>query len=581
MRHPGHLLFASVILIAFASSTHAAPPNPYTQQLIAASTSGTLSQLQPTLDAQARLAVQDLARLDSTRVISVASAREFARYFGSIRNPTPQQRETLAWLAAQPHLMPTLMSAVVKSDPPAQILNLLRVLGAPQNPTLDRYPDLVTAMLVVWDKGQAKDETPVRTEFTPDRFVHLFGYYTNSRNPLRFTLPALCWQLEVYVIDIKISDAEMQWAANRYANNFSIGSIYFDVNYDERRFYQGDAKKIATHDYTLQNILEFGGVCVEQSYFAEQIAKTLGNPACMCTSAGGGAGQAAHAWIGLLTFSNNQYLWDFTQGRYPEDLFWSADITDPQTHEHLTDADVALLAALQHVNPDVRLLSTMLLKLSDLMPAGGRFDILTREIEVSPGNRPAWAALADLAKKNQLAPEQKQALMNEIDRQLLQPYPDFACQMLMRTPSGQPPTDQVNTLDRVAQAFPNRPDLRARVRLKQADLLIGIHHDDQAFGPLNDVLTNDLNAGAIILQAMSRTDRLMRARKDLPALMGVYSRVWPRMPAPERSAYAFDTPYYLVGKAYMDLLESTGNHQAAQGVRNHLVAVIPAGADIQ
>ena len=85
---------------------------------------------------------------------------------------------------------------------------------------------------------------------------------------------------------------------------------------------------------------------MKQAYFAEQIAKTLGIPSCMCSSRGGGAGYVAHAWLGLLTRQNGKAVWDFDKGRYTEDLFWSADIIDPQTHAKLTDADVGLLSEL-------------------------------------------------------------------------------------------------------------------------------------------------------------------------------------------------------------------------------------------
>jgi hypothetical protein len=581
MGRSGRTLTVSLLLTLLPAFATASPTNPYVQQLLTAIDSNNLPQFQQKLDAQAKSAISDLRATDTPHLIAVTSCREFARYFGSITNPTPEQKETLTWLAAQPRLMPTLMSAVSDSDPPTKILSRLQTLRCQQNPRLDQFPDLTTALLVVCDKSAAHDYTRAQTKFPPEHIAHLFDYFTNPRNPIRFNLAELCWQLQVYIVDLRVSDAEMQWATNRYANHYSIGDVYFDVNYDEPAFYQGDSKKIANHDYTLQNILQFGGVCLEQAYFAEEVAKSLGVPACMCTSNGGGAGQASHAWVGVVNLVNRQFAWNFDEGRYPEDLFWSADITDPQTHETLTDADVGLLSALQNVDANTRLLAALLLKSCDLLPPDRRFDLAIRVIEASPGTRPAWVSLATLGSKNQLTVPQSTLLYQELIRHILQPYPDFACQTMMLMVAGQPTVDQVNALDRVAQSFPNRPDLRARVRLHQADLLIAISHDDPAFRALNDVLTNDLNAGAIILEAMHRMDKLLRKHDALNQLAQVYAQTWTHMPAPDRSSYVYRTPYYVIGKSYLDLLQSQGNTAEAQNVRNRLIAVIPAGADLQ
>jgi len=88
--------------------------------------------------------------------------------------------------------------------------------------------------------------------------------------------------------------------------------------------------------------------------------------------------------------------------------------------------------------------------------------------------------------------------------------------------------------------------------------------DAEAFRALDDVLTNELDAGAIVLQAMKRTDTLMRApqqprgpgaglRADLAAHAGAQSIRLRLLDAVLCS-----------GKAYLDLLTSLGNQPAAQ-----------------
>lgn len=569
------------LLLFLPSPASAEVTDPFLRQTVSAIDSWNFSQVNDALDTQGAAAAADLAHLDGPRIVSIASCRQFVRFFSGIRTPTHEQRETLAWLAEQPHLMPVLMSAVSSTDSPRRVLDLVAMLRAATYDQLDDWPDLATALIVVWDKSPATDGTGFQPKFAPDRPVRLFSYFTDPRTPVRFDLHKLAWQLDVYIVDLKVTEDEMHWATQKYLNNYSIASAYFDITYDDRAFFNGDPKKISTHDYTLQNLLQYGGVCVEQAYYAEQVAKSLGIPACMCGSAGGGAGGVGHAWLGIVENSNHFFAWDFDQGRYTDDLYWSADIPDPQTHEKLTDADVGLLTDLQKVDSDTRLLSAALLRLTDLVPGRQRFDIAMREIEVCPGNRPAWLSLAEMGADNRLTPAQTEQLGAAIDRYLLQTYPDFALQVMIRTVSSQTPLTEVDTLDRIGQLFPSRPDLRARVRLAQADLLVNQHRDDDAFRALTDILATDMNAGAIILQAMDRIDKLMRAHDNLPGLARLYSQTWPRMPAPDKSSYVYSTPYYVVGKVYLKLLEDLGDQSDAQNVRNRLLQMIPDGAELR
>ena len=109
----------------------------------------------------------------------------------------------------------------------------------------------------------------------------------------------------------------------------------------------------------LQNLLQFGGVCVEQAYYAEQVAKSLGIPARIAALP-----EAARAASDRVARHRRKqqplFRLGFDQGRYTDDLYWSADITDPPTHQKLTDADVGLLTDLQKVDSDTRLLSAAL-----------------------------------------------------------------------------------------------------------------------------------------------------------------------------------------------------------------------------
>jgi hypothetical protein len=542
---------------------------------LAAIDSGNLSDLQKQLRQEAAAALADPRRIDWPAAAELGAFREFARYFAPIPDLADSDRRTLKWLARQPRLMPTLMSAVSRQDSPQRLLALLTAMQADQGSWLNDDADLATAFLVVWDKELAAQEH-AGPEPDPCHVIELFNYFQNARN-FRFDTRRLPWQLSVYAVDVKVSDPEILRAAARYANRGEIGSAYFDVPYDLAVFEMGSAKQIQSHDFTLPNLLRFGGVCIEQAYFASQVAKTLGIPSCICTGQGGDAGSIAHAWVGFLTMRGRSPRWDFDDGRYAEDLFWSADIIDPQTHQILNDADVGLLAELCNTAPDARLQSALVLKMADAVDASSRVPLYEQTIDLSPGNRLAWMALAIMGQKGELSADDEQSVDRVVAQRLRGPYPDFAWAMLARMPSSRELDAQIQSLNQIVLLFRDRPDLLAKTRIRQGDLLHKADRDDDAMNAYADVLANDLKAGPIILQAMSTVDAILRGRNDLDRLARIYQQVWSRLPMPQPSALAYESPYRQLGRAYAELLGELGNTSAAYIVRRQLGTVELSG----
>jgi hypothetical protein len=158
-------------------------------------------------------------------------------------------------------------------------------------------------------------------------------------------------------------------------------------------------------------------------------------------------------------------------------------------------------------------------------------------------------ALARLGQQKALAPDQRDEVDQAIHRYLLTRYPDFAWELLVQIASGQAIDPQLQTVGQLVALFHDRPDLAARLRVRQGDLLRQSSRDDDALAAYEDVLLNYLKSGPPVLNAMNGVDQILRGRNDSLRLARIYQQVWKQLPRPEPSAYAYESPFYRVGSA--------------------------------
>jgi hypothetical protein len=559
---------------------------------------------------------------EAERVTRLAAFHEFGRFFSRVERLDKQSEQTLEWLVTQPRLMPVMMMAVTDADDPGGVLAVLGALHEDQGDRLDEFPDLTAAFCVVWDRSlepapadKADERDPKRgpgrrgvrvyqstgdreaagngqedrggaggaggaaDDEPPDvaRAVQLFRYYTNAKSDLQFNPRDLPWQLAVYVVDNMLADDEIVWAVNQYrAKGRSVAGAYFDVNYDLNVFFGGKARRGGGRKYTLQNLKKFGGVCTDQAYYAAQVAKAMGVPSAVAKGQGG-AGRGAHAWVGFLQTSGKQVAWNFNQGRYESHLYWAGAVRDPQTHRTLTDADVSLLAELQHTDSTERLASVALCKAAglDALARDHRAvaDLYRAAIDLSPGNRAAWMGLADMAADGRLGARDAQAFAEVVNRFAQKNYPDFAFAVLRRTVAGSDPRDQLDALARIGRSFGDRPDLAAAAAVAQGDLHREAGRDEDALRAYDEVFTQHMQAGPVVLTAMDRVDALLRDRDELKQLAGIYKKVWAKMTVPDTSAFVTTTPFYVLGARYAELLKTMGDERGEKGVRARLASL--------
>jgi hypothetical protein len=163
-----------------------------------------------------------------------------------------------------------------------------------------------------------------------------------------------------------------------YAKN---EALFFDVKYDYDHYHKATPKQVTLQGFTLPNILQYGGVCADQAYFAMEVGKAIGVPTAY---ASGASADVSHAWVGFLQSTGKQGWWNFDTGRYEAYRGVRGNVLDPQTRKSTPDSYVSLLA---------ELIGT---RAVDRQNAVAFTDAAARMIELEKGEAPALTMPQDL-----------------------------------------------------------------------------------------------------------------------------------------------------------------------------------------
>lgn len=556
----------------------AVPPLPpeLIEQISKAIPGGKLKDSTPAVEQAIQPILAEATLQKPERLIPLVALREFTRYFGRLPKPTTTDVATMQWLLTKPKLLETLMLAVSDRDTPDKVLPLLTSLRQDQGDKLEEFPDLTAAMCVVWDQPFTQARSILRAvESKTANFQQprtLMRYYINARAQLRFNPQQLPWQLAAYMVDNVADAQDIEFAAGKYGGRAKIGSVFFDVVYDTEMLEGTSLGRMNDKSYSLANIFKEGGICGDQAYYAAQVSRSVGVPAIICTGINANEG-TGHAWVGFLSARGTDAIWDFEEGRYPENRYWRGNAIDPQTRDRITDGDISMLADLMPTPARDRMSSTALVKVSDMVSASQQPANLMQAVNLSPGNRPAWRQLAQLAAQQKLSQKELTSFGAAVSKYAVKDFPDFAFSLLKVANSGRATDQQIKALQEMEQMFNSRPDLQAEVYLTLGDLYRTTKRPNNAYMAYSHVLDRFSNVSPIVMEAMDRIDGLMREMKALRELAGVYGDVWRRMPQPDATVAVRGTPFYRLGQRYETLLLDLGDNANAQNVRSRLDAL--------
>ena len=481
-------------------------------------------------------------------------------------------------------------------DDPAKVYSLLEKLRQRRGAKLDEFASLAAAICVVHE-DPFRRRVNENVGHSPDALA-IFDYFVGNEKHMLFGIRAVPAELLIYVVDTTASIQEMTWALSRYAGDPMVGGRFFDIEYDLDHFRRGKPKKVTLAGFNLPNILEYGGVCADQAYYAMSVGKSIGVPTAY---AQGRASTVSHAWVGFLQTRGRDAWWNFDMGRYDEYQGVRGNVVDPQTRRRIPDSSISLLAELAQTSRADRQAATAytdaalrLLKPAEVdeQTSGGfvgdraieappttDIDVETilalieTGLRLSPGYAPAWMVVRDLAENGHLTLKQKKYWSTVLHRLCGSRYPDFYLAILQPMIQSIEDTKEQNALWNKAFAlFPERHDLAAQVRMSQGRMWLNANEPAKAGACYEDVIFRYANAGHVVTTALRRAEKILRDAGQGRSMLTLYERAFRSIKKPKDMAGPFfrQSNFYRVGKMYAQRLDEAGLGQQAAAVRNKI-----------
>lgn len=542
-----------------------------------------------------------------------------------------RRRERLDFLLRRPALTRTLMYLMRTAyDRPEDVMAVLEKLGPnaveQERDPLETYAELAAAIAVVHDRALKRRINENQVE--SDEPAGIFAYFVRHERSMLFGLRGLPPELLVYVVDATASIPEMRWALSRYEGDQEVGRRFFDIAYDHEHFREGRPKRVTEAGFDLPNIAEHGGVCADQAYFAMSVGKAIGVPTAYTV---GRSAQIGHAWVGFLQQRGRRTGWNFDSGRYKAYQGVRGVVMDPQTRQRVPDSFVSLRAELIGTSAGQRhaaiAMTDAALRLREIEKSGQPFDpeplleradeptvaegaaleaaarpdpprstrrpqaapassdlprqanietelrLIETGLRRSPGTAVGWHAVRDLATDGALSLEQKRRWAGVLQKLCGRRYPDFMLEILVpmiRTVDAAPAQNEL--WERTFAMLTRRSDLAAMVRMEQARMWIERDEPARAGRCYEDVINRFLNAGPFVIDALQRSEDLLRQMGRDDKVLVLYEGTWQRIEHPKDMAPEFkrQSNWYRVGRMLADRLADAGRGRAAEQLRERL-----------
>lgn len=537
----------------------------------------------------------DLASSDALVPAFVASTLAYQT------NAKKADADTAAWLATHPPVATAFMALYRPHyDDFAKAIDVIGDLIKASPEAVERFPELAAAVALVFDAGPAWPmiEFEVADPASP---VEIFTHLANTAKPA--DMPG---ELLVYTVDAPVSTSDLAWAFNRNAGDRYVGRQFHLITYDHTALGQGDDNlrlRGGASSFSLPVVLEKGGVCRHQAFFAASVGKAIGVPTVYCRASGPSAG---HAWVGYLRVDPRGATWDMSEGRFGFYEQVRGEVRCPQTRRSVGDQRVAMTAELLNTPLEDRARAAALVAAAERLvwvghrkqswpPArpevpeaetprrsrrgaeqlpreatvDNRFALLEAAVDVCPWKVRAWDRMLGWA--SEMSDATRDRWFRAIDSMVGARYPDVVVEFVSPMIRG---VEDPNTRDDawawLAGRVRRHEQLAVEVAVERAKSLQEAKRLDAAWRLYNDTALRYANAGPTVLEALKGIDRLAQeypeaANARLDAFHTIFARVQPA-DSTLAPAYRSWSTKARVGKLYAARLYEAGRSEDAARV---------------
>lgn len=541
---------------------------------------------------------------------------------GGLSGLPPRRGQESGWQVAQ------AISAlrIPEADADAGVYRVLTELHEARSEDLGEFAELVAALAVVFDAGNP--ENPVEQEIeNPAGALDVFTHYADHAKALQMDPRRMPGPLLVHAVDAAVSAKDLEWALLRASGNAQVGALFHEIAYDSNALRRGnDALRLNEGGgFGLPVILERGGVCRHQAFFASSVGKSIGVPTVYMRASGIEIG---HAWVGYLRKSSRRATWDMSEGRYDDYQKLRGEIVCPQTRAQVSDQEVAMTGELLGVPLSDRLASAALATAASrfanwekramgyppVLPEGVgaqtedagdgdrntrrprrsvrrdtpvraeprpattemRFDMLRQSAEKVPWDRHSWSLLLSWA--DDLSTADRQAWLDAVHTLVGRKYPDVLVSLVSPLIAAiDDPAARDAAWAWLADRVRRTPQLSLEVAVRRADGMVDMGQSDEALAAYSDAARRFAREGPFVMRALEGAQRLLNQAPDKTAAMNyqldLYGDVFRMVPKPVSVVapeYLRGSTYVQVGSEYASLLRRVGRDQEARQIRRAL-----------
>lgn len=515
-----------------------------------------------------------------------------------------------AWLDASPEIREEFYTAIRPGrDNIHNCLYLFREMWKARPELVAKYPELAIAVAVVWDNSPevvaktgkemkgARDGVydyaehqqrtgsvmPKNLAGPLDNFVY---YATIDLNKLGWYGPHLPWEFLTFVVDHRTPIAEREWAKRYYVARIgNVSSWFQDIKYDYEMLRTEKANGIGAcrlggSEYTLPNILKYGGVCAMQADFVARVGKSLAQLTVYATGWGAdgvafGPRQSRHAWATWVALKRpRKDELGFTivsDGRFDEGYvgskYYTGAVRDPKTGQDVPDGvmELRLWAAgnTRRARRQSELCYSWLAYLSspraaEPLSVPAQVDYLWNCLILSSANDAAWLRLAALAGRPDL-PDDTKKFLAKVGTDcvgILGGYPDLLHRVQRDFLKAEPAAAQrAVALRKASTAYKTagRPDLICKTDYTIAGLLMEANEHQKAFDGLDRTVRAYGAEGRDVPQLLQRMEKLApEVKKGPDVLLKLYAELIPWTVGEFGPDSGYSQQVYLQGQKYAD-----------------------------